>query len=257
MLANTQELKGFEVVNEDEEVGKIEDYYFDKDYWVTRYIVVDTGNWLIERDVLISPESIENIDYGEGKIYLNISTDKIENSPPVLKDEPLLRTQEKDLADYFNWPYYWSAAETGKPGVSGLSPNNLIREITIQENMDQQNPNINKEEVEAGLRSINEMINYNIHAVDGEIGHIEKFILDDDNWLVRYLVVDKRDFLPGKKVVLAPEWITNIDWVREEVKYNLKKEEIKNAPEYDPEIPVSEVYEKKLYEHYDKEKYWE
>ncbi|HKL11973.1 MAG TPA: PRC-barrel domain-containing protein [Halanaerobiales bacterium] len=257
MLANTEELKGFDVYSEDEEIGKIEDYYFDKDYWVTRYLAVDTGNWLVERDVLISPESIDNIDYGNGNIKLNIPTEKIENSPPVIKEEPLLRTKEKDLADYFSWPYYWNGTGSSKPGVSGMVPNNLIREITIKENMNKKSPNSNKDEVKAGLRSVNKMINYDIHAVDGRIGHVEKFILDDDNWLVRYIVVETKNFLPGKKVVLAPEWITDIDWVREEVAFNLKKEEIKNAPEYDPVIPVSELYEKKLYEHYDKEKYWE
>lgn len=259
MLATTHELRGFKVFSEDEEIGEVEDYYFDRKYWVNRYLVVDTGNWLVERDILISPEAVEEIDYGEQLIKLNISAEEIENSPPVEKEDKLMRTHERDLADYFNWTNYWRAAEPTNTGISGLVPNNLIRKITIEENIkdrEKENKKIPAEE-ETNLRSVNELINFKIHASDGFIGHVDKFIIDDNNWLIRYLLVDTKDLLPGKKVVLAPEWINNIDWVGEEVEFKLTVEEIENAPEYDAEMPISELYETKLYEHYDKEKYWE
>ncbi len=259
MLATTQELRGFAVTSADEEIGEVEDYYFDRKYWVTRYLVVDTGNWLVERDILISPEAVDEIDYGNQSIKLNISPEEIKEGPFIEKEEKLKRAHERDLADYFNWTNYWRAAEPTNTGISGLVPNNLVRKITIEENIKDREKDSNKipAEEDTNLRSVNELINFKIHAIDGFIGHVDKFIIDDNNWLVRYLVVDTKDLLPGKKVVLAPEWITNIDWVREEVEFNLNVKEIENAPEYDAEMPISELYETKLYEYYDKEKYWE
>jgi len=48
---------------------------------------------------------------------------------------------------------------------------------------------------------------YHIHATDGEIGHVEDFMVDDEIWAIRFLVVATRNWLPGKKVILSPRWI--------------------------------------------------
>ena len=41
------------------------------------------------------------------------------------------------------------------------------------------------------LRSLKELEHYAVSATDGDIGHVADFLLDDERWIVRYLVVDR------------------------------------------------------------------
>jgi hypothetical protein len=107
------------------------------------------------------------------------------------------------------------------------------------------------------LRSANELVGYHIKAVDGEIGHVEEFILDDESWTVRYLVVDTRNWLPGKKVLVPPAWIESADCLQETVTFDLTKGQIERSPEYDPSAPVNREYENLLYDFYGRPRYWE
>ena len=51
------------------------------------------------------------------------------------------------------------------------------------------------------------MTGYHIEATDGGIGHVKDFIIDDETWAIRYLEVDTRNWWPGKKVLVSPQWI--------------------------------------------------
>ena len=115
-----------------------------------------------------------------------------------------------------------------------------------------------EEHGDPNLRSTNEVISYNINASDGNIGHVEDFLFDNDNWIIRYLIVDTHNWLPGgRKVILALNWIKDIIWPDSTVNVNLTKEEIKGSPEYDPAKPAAREYETALHNHYNKTKYWE
>jgi hypothetical protein len=107
------------------------------------------------------------------------------------------------------------------------------------------------------LRSISEVKGYHLEAVDGEIGHVEDFILDDQDWVIQYLVADTRNWWPGKRVLLPPAWATTIDWNRSSVHVNLARDVIKGALEYDSAVPVSRAYEARLHEYYARQPYWE
>ncbi|MGQ9572218.1 MAG: PRC-barrel domain-containing protein [Dehalococcoidia bacterium] len=106
-----------------------------------------------------------------------------------------------------------------------------------------------RESEDPHLRSVKEVTGYHIQATDGEIGHVEDFILDDEDWVIRYMVVDTRNWLPGKKVLVAPGWVENIDWSESKVAVGLSREEIKDSPEYDPSAPVNREYEVRLYDY--------
>jgi hypothetical protein len=92
------------------------------------------------------------------------------------------------------------------------------------------------------LRSVNEVTGYEIEATDGSIGHVEDFIVED-NWAVRYMVVDTKNWWPGKKVLVSPDWIKNVSFNEQSVKVDLTKESIKNGPEYNPDdAPLSRSF---------------
>jgi hypothetical protein len=100
------------------------------------------------------------------------------------------------------------------------------------------------------LRSTRAVTGYYIHARDGDIGHVRDFIVDDDAWELRYLVVSTGHWLPGRKVLLSPKWITSIDWADAKVVVDLPREAIRHSPPYSAEEPPSTEYERQLHAHY-------
>jgi hypothetical protein len=98
---------------------------------------------------------------------------------------------------------------------------------------------------------------YHIQALDGEIGHVEDVLLDDSQWVARYLIVDTRNWLPGRKVVLASEWADTVSWPDEKLYVELQREQVENSPEYNPTSPPGREFEAALYGYYGLPPYWE
>jgi hypothetical protein len=114
-----------------------------------------------------------------------------------------------------------------------------------------------KEKGDPHLRSTREVIGYHIRATDGKIGHVEDFIADDESWTIHYMVVDTQTWLRGKRVLIAPAWVSKVDWVEKSVYVNLRKESVKDSPEFDPTKPINREYEVRLYDYYGRPRYWE
>jgi hypothetical protein len=97
---------------------------------------------------------------------------------------------------------------------------------------------------------------YGIQATDGELGHVDDFIIDDQNWAIRYLVIDTKNWWPGKKVLVSPHWIESVNWDQSKVFVNLLREAIKQSPEYTEESLLTRAYETALHRHYNRQGYW-
>ena len=97
---------------------------------------------------------------------------------------------------------------------------------------------------------------YHIQATDGDIGHVEDFLVDDRSWAIRYLIVDTTNWWAGKKVLVAPAWIERVVWDQSKVHVAVTRAQITNSPEYDPTRPVERAYETKLFGHYGQPRYW-
>jgi len=106
------------------------------------------------------------------------------------------------------------------------------------------------------LRSAQEVTGYKIEAADGEIGRVEDFLIDDETWAIRYLIIDTRRWLPGTRVLISPTWIKRIGWRHSQVVVGLRREAIEQSPEYSDESLVTRDYEAALHRHYDREGYW-
>ena len=100
------------------------------------------------------------------------------------------------------------------------------------------------------------MSGHTIQAKDGEIGHVEDFIIDDETWAIRYLIIDTSNWWVGKKVLVSPLWIDRVSWKELKVFVSLSRESIKQSPEYSEESLITRDYETKLHRHYNREGYW-
>lgn len=253
MLRSTKKLRGYNLIATDGMIGRVYEFYFDNYEWAIRYFVVDTGKWLPGRKVLISPVVFGQPDWKSKRIPVNLTKMRIENAPPVSKDEPVSRQKEIDINAYFGWANYWS--RFGAPDLAPVVKHPEALRIAEEEAREGLAGN-RVHEGDPNLRSTREVINYNVRASDGEIGHIEDYIVDDKTWVVRYLVIDTRNLLPGKKVIVSPNWIEDIRWARREVRFNVARDFIENAPEFNPSEPINREYETVLYDYYGRPQEW-
>lgn len=249
MLENAKRIRGYKLGAVDGEIGRVKDLYFDDQDWTIRYLVADTGTWLPGRQVLISPFALRHVNEAEKQIELTLTKKQIEESPPITSDLPVSRQYEIEYYKYYGWPMYWYGPALWGPGPypayfgHGGGP--------VQER-----PRLKDEHRDPHLRSVGATLEYRIHARDGDIGHVEDFIFEDENWVIRYMEIDTRNWLPGKKVLVSPEWIEKVSWEKSAVYVDLHRDAIKQAPEYEPHTGVTRDYEGRLHDHYSREGYW-
>ncbi|MCJ8499004.1 PRC-barrel domain-containing protein [Desulfatitalea alkaliphila] len=249
MLRSISETLGYHLHAQDGEIGRTKDYLFDDQFWTVRYMVADTGTWLPGRRVLISPISLGEPRWRDKAFPVRLSTEQIEAAPGVEEAAPVSRQYEKQLARYYGYPPYWIGPNTWGALEAPLYPE-------VQTMIDDKRLEKEAEDLDIHLRSAKEVIGYDLHADDGRVGHVEDFILDDEMWTLRYLVVDTRNWLPGRKVLISPMWVQLVEWLHRKVQVNLSVEAVKNSPPYDSAAPVNREYEERLYDFYGRPKYW-
>jgi hypothetical protein len=113
-----------------------------------------------------------------------------------------------------------------------------------------------KERADPHLRSAQAVTGYHLQATDGDIGHVEDFLVDDQSWTIRYMLVDTTNWWAGKKVLVAPAWIKQVDWAQSKVHVTVTRAQIQTSPEYDPAREVDRAYETQLHDHYGVPRYW-
>jgi hypothetical protein len=250
MLRKIKELKGYKLGARDGEIGHVKDVYFDDQTWTVRYLVADTGHWLPQRKVLLSPLAVSGIHTTpHGAMEVNLTKEQIEQSPSIEAHKPVSRQYEADYFQYYGWPYYWPGpmlwGPLEFPGPFVAAPTGAPE------------PRPSAESEDSHLRSANEVLGYHLQALDQNFGHVEDFVLDDESWALRYLVVDTRNWWPGKRVLLAPQWIAWVSWPEARVYVDFDRQTVERAPSYEPHAPLTREYEQKLFEHYQRAPYWE
>jgi hypothetical protein len=94
-----------------------------------------------------------------------------------------------------------------------------------------------------------------LDSLDGEIGAVKEIYFDDRHWAIRYLIINTRNWWPGKKVLVSPQWIERVSWSESKVFVNLSRETIKQSPEYTEESLLTRDYEIALNRHYNRQGY--
>ncbi len=124
MLRSVKQLYGDSLRASDGDIGHIRDFYFDDQKWGIRYVVVDTGSWLSDRLVLISPHVLRNFDLDGVCRGVNLTRQQIENSPDFDSHKPVSRQYEEQYYRYYGWPSYWEGS-----GLWGLGAFPMVEAI--------------------------------------------------------------------------------------------------------------------------------
>jgi uncharacterized protein YrrD len=244
LLNKAKALRGYKLQSLDGEIGKVKEFYFDDRHWTIRYLVADTGNWLTGRQVLISPYALTAVNNKEQYIAVDLTKQQIEDSPSLDSDKPVSRQFEDAYYGYYGWPDY------GVPYMWGPYPY-IVRDRTKWTESGEA-----KKVWDHHLRSTHDVNGRDIQATDGEIGHVQDFIIDEETWAIRYLIVDTGNWWPGKKVLVSPQWIERVSWSEMKVFVNLLRSDIKQSPEYTDESLITRDYETGLHRHHKRQGYW-
>jgi PRC-barrel domain len=251
MLTNATHLKGLGIRATDGDLGTVDQFYFDDETWAIRYLTVETGGWLGGRAVLISPISIVQTDWQAKRLDVALTKKQVENSPDIDTHKPVSRQHEAAYLGYYGYPYYWGGAYLWGAAVLPMGlivPTTPSKEATPD--------TIRTESTDSHLRSSEGVTGYDIEAIDGEIGHVDGFLVDDETWAIRYIEVATRNWWPGKTVLVSPAWIERVSWEESRVYIGLSREAIKGAPEYVESVAIARDYEHRLYLHYGRPPYW-
>ena len=249
MLRNASAINGYAIVANDGRLGTVIDFLFDDASWLVRWLVVDTGNWLSGRKVLLPASVLGHLDPTKEEFSVKLTMQQVKDSPDVNTERPVSRQMETNIYDYYGWSPYWG---TGfYMGGYGYMPAPMASPPPESRRREEDIAAAERREDNPHLRSIEAVTGYHIHASDGEIGHVEEFLVEDADWSIHYLVVDTKNWWPGKKVLISPRSVRRIEWTHKLVHLDVDRQTVKGSPAYDASITVDRAYEKHFHRYYD------
>jgi len=265
MLRSVNDLNDYAIRATDGDIGHVRDFFFDDKSWVTRYLVVETGSWLLSRKVLISPIAVGQANWQEKVLPVAITKAQVRASPDIDTEKPVSRQHEMQYLGYYGYPYYWGGAGlwgmNDYPGLmmarnGGVESTVLASAREEERDLERAREQRHRDE-DPHLRSARAVMTYRMHATDGDIGHVAGFLVDEQSWALRYLVVDTSNWWLGHKVLIAPQWIRAVNWLEASVSVDLDRAALQKAPPYESAEALDRQREESTYAHYGRPGYWQ
>ena len=107
-LRSTEAVMGYHIQASDGEIGHVRDFIVDDETWDIRYLEVDTRNLWPGKKVLVSPQWINRVSWADSKVYVDMTTENIQNGPEWVDSIPVTREYEHRLYDYYARSPYWA-----------------------------------------------------------------------------------------------------------------------------------------------------
>jgi hypothetical protein len=232
MLQSLKQLYGHQLAALDGEIGHVKDFYFDDQNWAVRYVVADTGSWLPGRQVLLPPRAFGSVSPSGKLVPVKLTRKQIENSPSIELHKPVSRQYEEEYHEYYGWPGYWQG--DGLWGTSGLP----ITPLPANPQEAEQAKTVNPEPKlgDASLRSAQAVSGYHLQASDGIVGHVSDFMMDDQSWAIRQLVIKIGHRLSGQDVQIPASVVDRVSYEESTVFVKLTKASVEESV---PESPFS------------------
>jgi hypothetical protein len=257
MLRSLKDIQNYTIAATDGEVGEVKDFYFDDNAWVVRYFVVEAGSWLSSKQVLISPIAVRHPDWSARRLPVALTQDQVRRSPDIDTQKPVSRQHEAQMLEYYGYANYWGG---GGMWGEGLYPYAMVpgyayagaeqEDRERQAEADLRLQRMHQRGDDPHLRSCQAVTGYQVRATDGEVGAVTGFLVDDETWAVRYLVIDTGHWWAGHKVLVSPLWIEGVHWSDRAVAVELSREALKSAPAYDAGVAWTLEQDRQLFLHY-------
>lgn len=234
MLHTLNDLEDFTVNANDGYIGKVKDFYFDDRTWIIRHLVAETGTWLKHRNVLLKPALIKSVDQETKTITVDISMYEVKNGPGFNKNLVVSPQTEIDYLSYYGYSFYRGTTEVDGQDEDEQQVAEIFAAIDAVRRMNE----------DRHLRSCKEIINYNIEALDSEVGHLQSMLFDADRWSVQYLLVNTSNWWLGHQVLIEPQMIKDISWGDARIYVDMSRQQVQDSPIFDPD--AADAHEKDL-----------
>lgn len=249
MLWDASAINGYAIEASDGRLGTVSDLLFEDVSWVIRWLVVDTGSWLSGRKVLLPLSALGKPDPARRHFPVKLTMRQVEDSPAIDTDRPVSRQMEAHVYRHYGWDPHWSGSYG--PMDSGIAtPFVAPLGLSGAKPRDPDRADARPGKEDPHLRSVAAVTGYHVHAIDGRIGHVEDFLVDDAGWGIRYVVVDTKDWWPGTKVLISPRSVREIDWASRLIHLDVDRQKVKNGPPYDPSVTVDGAYDETFLTYY-------
>jgi hypothetical protein len=230
MYQDLSKLYGKKLGATDGTIGAVKDFYFDDQSWAIRYLVADTGPWLAERQVLLSPhafarQALARADGDTDVLQVTLTRKQIEDSPSIETHRPVSRQYEEEYYRHFGWPTYWEGG--GMWGAAGFPT------LTVPEPPELQLHHGHNQRDDLHLRSTKSIAGYRVQATDGPVGSVTGFKVEGWSWGIRELVVETGHWYSGKPILVLPGNIERISYEDSTVYVNLTTEDIEDTAKND------------------------
>jgi sporulation protein YlmC with PRC-barrel domain len=233
----------------DGDIGPIKFALFDDRDWVVRYLVVDAGAWLAERDVLVSPYSVKQ-PMGSGRsIDVALTRRLVRASPALEPDVAVSRVQEQQFERHYHYPAYWNG---GGLWALGATP---LPSMAPPPGVDA--PNLTQYPAGMQLRSTDALYGFEICGSGHAIGTVQDLVFDEESWQIHYLVTDTSNWWPGgRRVLIARTWVDGVDWGSRQIHVDLTRQQLRNSPTFQDVASIRRDYEVLLHDTYARPGYW-
>ncbi len=225
-------LRHFSVEASDGDLGRVADVFFEDATWTARYLAVETGGWLRHRRILVSPIAVNRVSAETRSLSVTLNRSEVANSPTVDTELPLSRQMELRYRNYFAWPLYWVATFVSAYDPSRYPALARLDEAIGAGRIRRREPLMPEPRQDPHLRSADKITGYAVMARDGMAGRVTDFVLDSDGWRIDALLVDTEHWPHHRRVQLATDAVTDIDWAMSCVHVPATRAEVARAPEY-------------------------
>jgi uncharacterized protein YrrD len=259
MLRHESKINGYAVHASDGLVGAVCDFLFDDATWRVHWLVIDAGDWLHDCKVLLPPSALEHVNYVEHRFDVRLTRQQVKDCPEADTERPVSRQQKTKIYDYYSWSPYWGNGSymdvMGYGGFLGgsLAPTPTAESMTREKEID----DVQRRKNDPNLRSVKEVTGYHIHASDGEIGHVEDLLIEDDDWSIHYFVVDTKNWSPGNRVLISPLFVQSIQWSDRLVNLKINRQKVKDGRAFDPSAKIDPISKKNIHKPNSDFRLWE
>jgi hypothetical protein len=202
-------------------LGKAHDLYFEDGSWAIRYLLLNVGRWLLGERVLVPPERLGQPDTKSRTLPVLMTKRDVEQCASSETALPVSHRMHHKLSARYGGTH----SQGGGPMASlhGVVSSEAVALAEAEEPPPQLSP---------ALRSVQEVLGYQIEALDGPLGVAEDFLIDDDEWVIRYILVNTKTWKPGRQVLVPPSWVQAIVWAESRIHVSVKREKIKTSQRF-------------------------
>lgn len=223
MLHSYNDLKTFAIRAVDDRSSKVDDIYFDDSDWHIRYLVAQSGFLLTAHQGLVGARLLDAPDVTKREIPVNLTEEELKSADSPETDPPVSeQDRSTDAHDPGLWPSF--LVGTGAP----YSPDVAMDQLGLDRS--EQSAGTADRRGDPHLRSMAEILDYSVETRDGEVGSVIDFLIEADGWQLRFLAIDTGNWLPGRRVVVTTDWITDVDAVDRKIHVDVDQQTLKDAP---------------------------